>query len=320
MKFAHNQHLIVCVDRTTGHHFHLSMPDFSAAEAQYEQREFDVLNGELGQRLAQLESRDMSGTEQGLSDEEISERLAILEARHAESHAVSRGEMLDRMAGLEAALAEALRLMEQRASTPAQADEFILPDSWPVAAADMVLPAPPPIAPRAPRKGSWKDAAAAVEAAEAFDEPLPPYVPPPEPSAADVFAADVTEQYTTPREEPPSAQPARKRLREAVSKARAELNEDKSDYDSAIMAINGNREQSANFDLAAKRRGITVEDIAREIVTQYRGCERATAAVRELNEIALTEMVARPGDSQAIVDQAIELIREQVGNATAYRT
>jgi hypothetical protein len=299
MKFDHNQHLIVCVDRATGNHFHVGMPEFSAAEAQFEQQ-------------------PSSGT---LSDEEIQDRLAALESAkqpQPNQALLDLAPLHDRIAGLEQALAEALRLMEARASTPAPADELIVPTSWPVAAADMVVPAPP-VARHATRdKGSLKDAMRRVEEAEDFDAPLPEYVPPPpEPTAADVF--DVTREF---KQAPTTAEqePARKRLRTAYSKACAALNEDRWEYDIAVMAGHGNNEQAANLDMTAKRRGVGVQDVADEIITNYRGCERALSAIREINEIALTDMVARPGDSQAIVNEAIGLINEMVGHATAYRT
>lgn len=155
---------------------------------------------------------------------------------------------------------------------------------------------------------------------ELIDAPLPEYVPPPpEPTAADVFAADVTEAYAKPPTEEPPQQPARKLLREAVTHARAVLSEDRSDYDIAVMALHGNNEQAANLDLTAKRLGVPMQDVADDIIANWRGCERALTAVRELNEIALAEMVKRPGESHAIVNEAIALINEQVGNATAYR-
>lgn len=169
------------------------------------------------------------------------------------------------------------------------------------------------------RRGDWKAAAAAVSLAEDFDAPLPEYVePPPEPTAADVF--DVTREFKQAPAAAEQQQPARKLLREAVTKARAELSEDRSDYDIAVMALHGNNEQAANLDLTAKRLGIPMQDVADEIIANWRGCERALTAVRELNEIALAEMVQRPGESHAIVNQAIALINEQVGNATSYRS
>jgi hypothetical protein len=184
-------------------------------------------------------------------------------------------------------------------------------------------PEPPPVAaPRATsgRRGDWKAAAAAVSLAEDFDAPLPEYQePPPEPTAADVFNAfDVTREFKqAPAEE---QEPARLRLRTAYSKACAALNEDRWEYDIAVMAGHGNNEQAANLDMTAKRRGVGVQDVADEIIANYRGCERALSAIREINEIALTDMVARPGDSQAIVNKAIGLINEMVGHATAYRS
>ena len=268
MKFDPARHLIVCVDQDKNH-FHLSMPEFSAAEAQFEQQP-------------------------GPSAPEP----------------VDLSPLYDRIAGLEQALAEALRLMEARASTPAPADELIVPTSWPVAASDVVIPAPPrhETRPTMGRRGDWKAAAAAVEQAEDFDAPLPAYVPPPEePTAADVFTAE------------PAALPIRQKLREAVKTARESLIEDRTMYDVAVMAVNHNEEQGAKLKSQAKRRGMSVVDVATEIIVQWRACEKAFTDVNDINESALEAMTDNPGDAERIVRKAIAQINRKVGDATAYR-
>lgn len=90
MKFDPARHDIVCVDRQTGQHFHLSMPDFSAAEAAYEKHQVDESGLRawaegLERRISELQSAQkavpsMADVQHAFTDvDSLRQRLSVME-------------------------------------------------------------------------------------------------------------------------------------------------------------------------------------------------------------------------------------------------